>query len=66
VLDIKDTKIAVIGMGYVGLPLALVFEKLRSPMGSGINESIQRYGISTHVLMDIKAVFPKSQGILRI
>ena len=29
-------------------------------------ESIQSYGKSTHVLMDVKAVFPKSQGILRI
>ncbi len=29
-------------------------------------ESVQSYGKSTHVLMDVKAVFPKSQGILRI
>ena len=37
-LDIKDAKIAVIGMGYVDLPLAVGFEKPRSPVGSSINE----------------------------
>ena len=36
-LDLKDTKIAVIGLGYVGLPLAIEFGKSRPTMGFDIN-----------------------------
>lgn len=37
-LDINDIKIAVIGLGYVGLPLAAEFGKYRSVVGFDINE----------------------------
>ena len=36
---IKDLKLAVIGLGYVGLPLALEFAKKRKVIGYDINES---------------------------
>jgi len=36
-LDIKDIRIAVIGLGYVGLPLAVEFGKHRSVIGFDIN-----------------------------
>jgi UDP-N-acetyl-D-glucosamine/UDP-N-acetyl-D-galactosamine dehydrogenase len=39
VLDIKDAKIAVIGLGYVGLPLAVEFGKSRRTVGFDINET---------------------------
>ena len=34
----KETKIAVIGLGYVGLPIALEFAKTMSVIGFDINE----------------------------
>lgn len=37
-LDINNAKIAVIGLGYVGLPLAVEFGKHRSVIGFDINE----------------------------
>lgn len=36
--DLKDIKLAVIGLGYVGLPLAVEFGKSRSVVGFDINE----------------------------
>ena len=36
-IDIKDLKLAVIGLGYVGLPLAVEFGKIRSVVGYDIN-----------------------------
>jgi len=38
-LDISNCKIAVIGLGYVGLPLAMAFAKQYSVLGFDINES---------------------------
>jgi UDP-N-acetyl-D-galactosamine dehydrogenase len=38
VLQIEDVKIAVIGLGYVGLPLAAEFGKKRSVIGFDINQ----------------------------
>lgn len=38
-LDLNNIKIAVIGLGYVGLPLAAEFGKHRSVVGFDINES---------------------------
>lgn len=38
-LNINDIKIAVIGLGYVGLPLAAEFGKYRSVVGFDINET---------------------------
>lgn len=38
-LNINDLKIAVIGLGYVGLPLAVEFGKHRSVVGFDINET---------------------------
>ncbi len=38
-LDIKTAKIAVIGLGYVGLPLAVEFGKLRPTVGFDINDT---------------------------
>lgn len=38
-LNINDIKIAVIGLGYVGLPLAVEFGKYRSVVGFDINET---------------------------
>ena len=37
-MDISSAKIAVIGLGYVGLPLAVEFGKTRSVVGLDINE----------------------------
>jgi UDP-N-acetyl-D-galactosamine dehydrogenase len=37
ILDIKNQKIAVIGLGYVGLPLAVEFGKKQSVLGFDIN-----------------------------
>ena len=34
----KDLKLAIIGLGYVGLPLALEFAKKRSVVGFDINK----------------------------
>ena len=34
----KDLKLAIIGLGYVGLPLALEFAKKRSVIGFDINQ----------------------------
>ena len=36
-MNLKDKKIAVIGLGYVGLPLAVEFGKARSVIGFDIN-----------------------------
>ncbi len=36
---LKDIKLAVIGLGYVGLPLAVEFGKQRSVIGFDINQS---------------------------
>ena len=35
----KETKLAVIGLGYVGLPIALEFAKKISVIGFDINEA---------------------------
>ena len=37
-IDINDIKIAVIGLGYVGLPLAVEFGKNHSVIGFDINQ----------------------------
>ena len=36
-LRIQDVKLAVVGLGYVGLPLAVEFGKKRSVIGFDIN-----------------------------
>jgi UDP-N-acetyl-D-glucosamine/UDP-N-acetyl-D-galactosamine dehydrogenase len=36
-LDLSDIKLAIIGLGYVGLPLAVEFGKIRSVLGFDIN-----------------------------
>tara|TARA_B110000027_G_C15886361_1_gene197739 strand:- start:333 stop:521 length:189 start_codon:yes stop_codon:yes gene_type:complete len=36
-LNLKDLKISIIGLGYVGLPLTLEFAKYRSVIGYDIN-----------------------------
>src|SRR5690606_14366817 len=36
-LDIQDVKLAVVGLGYVGLPLAVEFGKQRKVLGFDIN-----------------------------
>ena len=38
-LKLEDIKLAVIGLGYVGLPLAVEFGKKRSVIGFDINQS---------------------------
>ena len=37
-LKLKDVKIAVVGLGYVGLPLAVEFGKQRGVIGFDINQ----------------------------
>lgn len=39
ILQINDIKLAVVGLGYVGLPLAVEFGKKRSVIGFDINEA---------------------------
>ena len=36
-LDLSNVKLAIIGLGYVGLPLAVEFGKIRSVLGFDIN-----------------------------
>jgi UDP-N-acetyl-D-galactosamine dehydrogenase len=36
-LDLSNVKLAIIGLGYVGLPLAVEFGKIRSVFGFDIN-----------------------------
>ena len=38
-INLDDAKIAVIGLGYVGLPLAVEFGKVRSVVGFDVNQS---------------------------
>lgn len=38
-MDVKDKVIGIIGLGYVGLPLAVEFGKLRSVLGFDINQA---------------------------
>ena len=38
ILNRNNLKLAIIGMGYVGLPLAVEFEKKRSVIGFDINK----------------------------
>lgn len=38
-LDLKNSKIAVVGLGYVGLPLAVEFGKQREVLGFDINQN---------------------------
>ena len=38
-LSIEDTRLAVVGLGYVGLPLALAFGKQMPVIGYDINEA---------------------------
>jgi UDP-N-acetyl-D-galactosamine dehydrogenase len=38
-MNIKNQKLAVIGLGYVGLPLAVEFSKVRSVIGFDINQA---------------------------
>ena len=38
VITINNIKLAVIGLGYVGLPLAVEFAKKRPVVGSDINQ----------------------------
>jgi UDP-N-acetyl-D-galactosamine dehydrogenase len=38
-MNLKDSKIAIIGLGYVGLPLAVEFGKKRSVVGFDINQN---------------------------
>ena len=35
--DLSNVKLAIIGLGYVGLPLAVEFGKIRSVLGFDIN-----------------------------
>ena len=37
-LKLEDIKLAIIGLGYVGLPLAVEFGKKRSVIGFDINQ----------------------------
>ena len=39
IMDVKDVKLAIVGLGYVGLPLAVEFGKTISTTGYDINEA---------------------------
>ncbi len=39
-MDIKKSKVAVIGLGYVGLPLAVQFGKKYETIGYDLNQKI--------------------------
>lgn len=47
-LTLKEAKIAIIGLGYVGLPLAVEFSKKYSTLGFDINESRVNELLSGH------------------
>ena len=38
ITQIKDLKLAVIGLGYVGLPLVMAFAKYRKVIGYDVNK----------------------------
>ena len=38
-LDLKNVRLAVLGLGYVGLPLAIEFSKKRKVIGFDINKN---------------------------
>ena len=46
---LKNIKLAVIGLGYVGLPLALAFSKKRKLIGFDINQN--RTGVLNHAVL---------------
>ena len=38
-MNIDDVKVAILGLGYVGLPLAIEFSKVKTVVGFDINSS---------------------------
>ena len=42
-LDLKTTKIGIIGLGYVGLPLAVEFGKQYPTIGLDLKEGMARF-----------------------
>ena len=55
----EDTKIAIVGLGYVGLPLAVEFGKLFTTIGFDINKSRVRElldGIDITLEVDAKQI----------
>ena len=55
----KDLQLAIIGLGYVGLPLALEFAKKRKVIGFDINEKrIEelKYGIDKNRTIEITKI----------
>jgi UDP-N-acetyl-D-mannosaminuronate dehydrogenase len=45
-MNLSDVKLSIIGLGYVGLPLAVEFGKKRSVMGFDINAKAHRRAAS--------------------
>ena len=57
----KDTKIAIIGLGYVGLPLAVVFSKMYKTVGFDINnERIQQLQKGVDKTLEVSEAVLKS------
>lgn len=63
---LEDLKIAVIGLGYVGLPLAAEFGKIRSVLGFDINENrIQQLQRGHDATLEVSASGLESASYLR-
>lgn len=81
-MNLSDIKLAIIGLGYVGLPLAVEFGKKRPVVGFDINQkridelnaghdfmgaaAIRAPGKPEHVLYDLKYLLPASASDLRL
>ena len=50
----KDLKVAVVGLGYVGLPLAVEFGKKRTVVGFDINQVFIARNLVTDLFMPLQ------------
>jgi len=60
-MDVKDSKIAVIGLGYVGLPLAVAFAEKYKVIGFDINtKRVQELSSANDATLEISSEFLES------
>lgn len=63
-MDLASRKIAIIGLGYVGLSLAVAFGAIRDVVGLDISQSrvdaLKRGDKTQGVIYDIEGLFPRN------
>jgi UDP-N-acetyl-D-galactosamine dehydrogenase len=64
-MELKDIKLAVIGLGYVGLPLSVAFGNLRDVLGFDINKNriLELQGFSDRTLEVSDNELKQSSGL---